>query len=57
VTNVRSGDSGASYDAPAADPGQGSGAVALVSKQRAPEATAPADDGNYELAQAEALTN
>lgn len=57
VTNVRSGESGASYDAPAEDPGLDTATTAFVSKQRAPDGAEPADAGRYELAQAEALSN
>ena len=52
VTNVRSGDTGASYDAPAEDPAEDAATTAFVSKQRAPDLAEPAADGRYELAQA-----
>ena len=57
VTNVRSGNSGASYDAPEADPGAGVATTAFVSKQRAEEAVEPSEDAGYALAQASDLAN
>ena len=58
VTNVRTGREGASYDAPADDAGPDPDTLAFVSKQQAaPDAAAPAEDGQHELARAEALAN